>query len=131
MSEDLRSPRGTVPVDAVTVASERIGEAVVVHVSGEVDMATGAGVTDAVDLVIADCPRVLVVDMNAVSFFGSTGLNLLIRLREQAQSRGVDLRLAVASKAVLRPMQISGVDQGFAIHPSVARALAVVPRQSP
>jgi anti-sigma B factor antagonist len=68
--------------------------------------------------------KAVVLDMTDLRFFASAGLNILLQLRQELQDKGVDVGLATDQRAVLRPMQLMGVADQFAIHVSVAAALA-------
>lgn len=97
---------------------------VVVEVGGEVDMLTSPRLRTAVLGRIADAGSELVVlDLDAVSFLGTSGLAALIEIREAAHTAGVELRLACVARRVLRPLAIAGLVPLFDIHDSVEAAL--------
>jgi anti-sigma B factor antagonist len=66
----------------------------------------------------------VVVDLNGVSFFSCGGLQMLVEAREVARACQVRLCLAVQCRAVLRPMELSGLLDVFHVLPSVSCALA-------
>lgn len=80
------------------------------QVSGEVDLATSPGLTDEIDRRLADATVThLVVDLSAVSFLDSSGVNALIRGHLQAQRTGRQFRVRGATGRVKTVFDISGV----------------------
>jgi anti-sigma B factor antagonist len=119
--------RGGDADDQITLSTTRPGDGqVLIEVGGEVDMLTspqlrslvldqfepGAGV------------ELVVLDLEGVTFLGTSGLAVLIEVREAAHAAGVELRLACTARRVLRPLTIAGLIPLFDIHDSVERALA-------
>jgi anti-sigma B factor antagonist len=95
----------------------------VVRLVGEIDMATVARAEAAIQDAVERANRV-VLDMSELRFFSSAGLNLLVRLRQEAQRRDLDIRLAAVAPAVLRPIELMGLADLFPIYVSAADALA-------
>lgn len=107
----------------LTVASTRQEGAVVVSLTGELDMATvGQASTALKEAVEAGAPVIL--DLTGLRFFSSAGLNLLLQLHEDAQERQLEVRLAGDQRAVARPLELTGLTDLFPVYPSVAAALA-------
>ena len=66
----------------------------------------------------------LVVDLQAVCFLGSSGLNCLLRIRDDAQSTATQLHLAgLVTRAVARPLQVTQLADSFNTYPTVTDAL--------
>ena len=63
------------------------------------------------------------LDLNAVTFLGTSGLAVLIEVREAAHMAGVQLRLACTARRVLRPLTIAGLGSLFDIRESQEDAL--------
>ena len=99
---------------------------VVIEVGGEVDMLTSPQLRSAViEQFSTDAGVELVVlALDGVSFLGTSGLAVLIEVREAAHAAGVELRLACTARRVLRPLTIAGLVPLFDIHETVERALA-------
>lgn len=108
---------------AVDLDVERVGDVVIVHIGGEVDMLTTPMLTNVVGEQLASGPALLVLDMRGVGFLGSSGLAALVGAREQAQSKSIGLRLVSADHAVLRPLTATGLAELFDIYPDVETAL--------
>jgi anti-sigma B factor antagonist len=109
----------------LTTTSPATGQ-VVITVGGEVDMLTSPQLRSAVlDQFEPDAGVELVVlDLDGVTFLGTSGLAVLIEVREAAHTAGVELRLACTARRVLRPLTIAGLIPLFDIHDTVERALA-------
>jgi anti-anti-sigma factor len=57
----------------------------------------------------------LVLDLEAVEFIDSTGLGMLLSLLKEAHDAGGNVRLLHPSRAVLRLLQITGLERVFEI----------------
>ena len=108
----------------MSINLENIGSVAVVHVTGEVDMATEAKLRAAVTDAVSTEPAALVLDLTGVTFFASAGLHVLVDVQHEATASGLDLLVAADNRAVLRPLQITGVDQLVTVVASVDQALA-------
>jgi anti-sigma B factor antagonist len=126
-SDPTSARRGGDADDQITLTTARpAAEQVVITVGGEVDMLTspqlrslvldqfdpGAGV------------ELVVLDLDGVTFLGTSGLAVLIEVREAAHAAGVELRLACTARRVLRPLTIAGLIPLFDIHDTIDAALA-------
>ncbi|MFE9746893.1 STAS domain-containing protein [Saccharothrix saharensis] len=98
----------------------------VVEVAGEIDMATEQPVRAVLAEQLDRRPAGLVVDLARIDFFGSAGIQLLIEAATSAQRRGVPLAVATDRRAVLRPLEITGVLDAVNVHPTLHDALAAV-----
>ncbi|MFJ9576446.1 STAS domain-containing protein [Streptomyces sp. NPDC101191] len=96
----------------------------VLVVEGELDMETadllGAHLTEQ----LRQGRRRLVLDLSALDFMDSSGLNVLIRAVQKARDVGGDLYLAAPTPAVRRILEITGVTMTAPPHAGVAEALA-------
>lgn len=99
---------------------------VVIEVGGEVDMLTSPRLRDSIleQFGDPDDVRLVVVALDDVVFLGTSGLAVLIEMRDAALGSGVGLRLACTARRVLRPLAIAGLVPLFDIHPTVEEALA-------
>ena len=113
--------------DQITVSTRPAGDGqVVVEVGGEVDMLTSPQLRAAVLEQFEPSANVelVVLAMDDVTFLGTSGLAVLIEVREAAHAAGVELRLACTARRVLRPLTIAGLVPLFDIHPTLDEALA-------
>ena len=103
---------------------------VLLAVDGEIDTLTAArlqaGLDEAVEAARADGASV-VADLSGVTFLASSGLAVLIGAARRLAELGGRLHLVAASRAVTRPLQVTGADALFDIHDDVAAALATAP----
>jgi anti-sigma B factor antagonist len=98
---------------------------VVVEVGGEVDMLTSPQLRTAVlEQFEADGVERVVLVLDGVTFLGTSGLAVLIEVREAAQTAGVDLRLVCTARRVLRPLTIAGLVPLFSVHDTLDQALS-------
>ncbi|MFD9597130.1 STAS domain-containing protein [Kitasatospora sp. NPDC059973] len=70
-------------------------------------------------LAVRSAPPVLLVDLGAVTFMDSTGLNALPRARIEAERQGTTLHLARPSASVARILELTGADHVFPVDPHV------------
>jgi anti-sigma B factor antagonist len=98
---------------------------VVIEVGGEVDMLTSPQLRSAVieQFGTEAGVELVVLALDGVSFLGTSGLAVLIEVREAAHAAGVELRLACTARRVLRPLTIAGLVPLFDIHDTVEQAL--------
>jgi anti-sigma B factor antagonist len=105
---------------ALTVRTRREGEAVVLEVTGELDLATAELVRTTLDQVHAEAPARLVIDLRGLTFMDSTGLALFVSETAQAEA-GFELEFWPGPPAVQRLFEIAGVRDRL---PFVERPLA-------
>ncbi len=111
--------------DQLTLAVRAQGARTLIVVGGEVDMLTSPQLRATVldQLGEAAGVELVVLDLNAVTFLGTSGLAVLIEVREAAHMAGVQLRLACTARRVLRPLTIAGLVSLFDIRESQEDAL--------
>ena len=98
----------------------------VVTVTGEIDMSCEQPIRAAIVEQLDRRPAGLVVDLTEVDFFGSAGIQLVVEAVTRAQRLDVALALATDRRAVLRPLQITSVDQTVDIHPTPGDAITAL-----
>jgi anti-sigma B factor antagonist len=114
------------PEDHLQVAVEpsRSG-AVVVHVSGDLDLYT-AGLLHERLWPQLEHTAVVVIDLTDVAFLGSAGLAELVAAHDVATRNGVRIRLIASGHAVLRPLEVTGLRSAFAVFETLEAALPEV-----
>ena len=108
------------------MVSRRVDDgAVVVVVTGEVDILTAPRLRQAVVTALHEAgSRPVVVDLSRVELLDSAGLAALTRARQLATTTDTPLRLVVDhARPVIRPLQITGMDQWLELHHTVDEAL--------
>ncbi len=113
-ADGLRAP----PVAGV----DRLGGAVVVRLTGELDLYNAHEVRDVLVEEAARDPERVVIDLSAVDFIDSTALGVLIEARTKLANRRAFL-LAAPAVETRRALEISGLDRTFGLHDSVEAAL--------
>ncbi|GAB3484052.1 STAS domain-containing protein [Amycolatopsis cihanbeyliensis] len=102
--------------------ARRHGRVGVVHVNGDIDLATADTVRRAIGGELATDPAALVIDLSSVEFFGSTGLSILADTRDATRGR-VRLGVVATQHAVLRPLRLFGFCDSIPVHTSLREAL--------
>lgn len=114
-------------MDLLEVGRESGEEAVVVLVKGDVDSSTADHLRDqlvaALDVATTHPRRRLVLDLQAVNFFGSAGLNAVLDCHEAGQAAGTAVRLVADHPQVLQPIRVTELDRIFEIYSTVSDAL--------
>jgi anti-sigma B factor antagonist len=67
--------------------------------------------------------RLLVCDLSKVSFFGCSGISVLLGARAALTARGARLRIVAARNVVLRPLSVTGLLGELGVSPNVPDAL--------
>lgn len=101
----------------------------VVGVTGEVDEHTIEPVRSALAAQFDRRSPAVVLDLCATTFFGSTGLALLVETYQRAEQQGVFFAVVAPHRPVLRPMQVTGVDRVVRVYKALTDALAAVRTQ--
>jgi anti-anti-sigma factor len=118
----------------IVVSEERFpatwsGRTAVVTATGEVDLTNAERLRDALLAALNDGALGLVVDLTATTFLDSAGVSVLVRASRRATATAATVRLAVTATAVLRVLNLVGIDRLLEVHPSVADAVASLPEQ--
>jgi anti-sigma B factor antagonist len=99
------------------VSSRSQGDHVVLALAGEIDLYTAPKLQGELTTALAaGKPSHLVVDMSAVEFCDSTGMNVLLAAHRLATERGGDLALAAPRPSVRKILEVTGLESVFTIH---------------
>jgi anti-sigma B factor antagonist len=101
--------------DVITLSTSDEDGVVTVKVVGEVDTFTAPVLRSTLDGQLEQSPRELVIDLSGVQFLGSAGLAVLVETQKSARSREVALRLIATTRAVTRPLEVTGLIDLFTI----------------
>ncbi|MEV6277859.1 anti-sigma factor antagonist [Nocardia sp. NPDC051832] len=107
------------------VEHRMVGDAAVVAIFGEVDADTAPLLAEAVREGL-DRTRApfCVLDLTNVDYLGGAGLQTLAKTRHEAERRREPLRVVVdANRPVIRPLEITGLEEVLALYHSVDEAL--------
>ena len=129
--ETAHAPSSSDTVAAlVDVGVEHREDGVVLHVSGELDLLTTPTLTDAITGAMREEPTVLVIDLSAVEFIASRGLEALLMAHQSAGHTSV--KVVSNSTATDRSLDVSGLADHLHVYDTVASALAAdTPAEAP
>ena len=88
---------------------------VTLRVSGELDMHTASTLRDAALEALRQHGTTMRLDLRDVSFMDSTGLEVLLATRRRTELEGGSLTLVGPTPAVLRVLEVTGLDKLFII----------------
>jgi anti-sigma B factor antagonist len=94
----------------------------VLTVGGDVDLNTAPELLEALNGLVDAGRRALVVDLADVEFCDSSGLSVLVRVRNRLAELGGDLALARATPIVERVLEVTGLAEVFGTYRSVEDA---------
>ena len=106
----------------LNIGVERGEAATLVVLRGDLDLATAPELRECLVKVIDEGERV-VIDLEAVGFLDSAGLGILVGGLKRARTKGGELELVCTGQDVLKPLEITGLDRVFTIHPGRDDAL--------
>ena len=95
--------------DLVSIDVTGSASGVLLTVAGEVDSSTAPSLRAVLDSAFADGVPALTVDLDGVTFLDSAGLCVLAAAHRRAAEDGVRLRVLASNRAVIRPLQITGL----------------------
>jgi anti-anti-sigma factor len=105
------------------------GQTAIIRATGEIDLTVAECLRDALLSAFNAGATALVVDLTATTFLDSAGVTALVRAARRASASEAALRVAVTSPAVLRVLDLVGINQLVPVYPSVAEALASLSAQ--
>lgn len=92
------------------LSTEVVGDVGVIRVRGDVDAITSPKLHETATEMLGDGARSLVIDCHEVDFIASDGLNLLIRLHNQAHELGGTVTVRSPSSLIHRLLRITALD---------------------
>ena len=95
--------------DLVTVTVTTSDTVVRVTAAGEIDSTSAPVLREHLDTVLGSGAQEFVVDLVQVTFLDSAGLCVLAAAHRRAGERGIRMRVLASSRAVIRPLQITGL----------------------
>jgi anti-sigma B factor antagonist len=95
--------------ELVTIDVSVAGPAMIVTAAGEVDSTSAPVLRQHLDALLDGDVAELTVDLRQVSFLDSAGLCVLATAHRRAVRQDVRMRVLASSRAVIRPMQITGL----------------------
>lgn len=101
------------------------GDWTVLHVSGEIDMATAPELRQRVLALVAEGNHHLVIDLSGVGFCDSTGLGVLVAAVKRVRTAGGDLRVVCGDERMCALFAITRLDRVFDVFERVDDAVDV------
>jgi anti-sigma B factor antagonist len=95
--------------DLISLDVTDLGAGVTVTAAGEVDSTSAPVLRERLDALLDDGVQEITVDLAAVTFLDSAGLCVLAAAYRRASGQRVRLRVLAGSRAVIRPLQITGL----------------------
>ncbi len=81
----------------------------IVRLEGELDMANAPLLQSAIDGVGLDAQTIVVLDLEGLQFMDSTGLRILLALRERTLEQGHEFAVTPGTQQVQRLLSLTGV----------------------
>lgn len=112
-------------VDPTTfdIGKHQVDDALVLSVSGEVDMLSAPRLAEAIRAALAAGPPALVIDLSKVDFLASAGMTVLVTAQAEVAP---PTRFAVVANgpATSRPIKLMGLDNVLALYSTLDSALS-------
>lgn len=126
-TQESRASERVSAMELLTVKSEVRPEAVLVHASGEIDSGNAAGfrtqLASALQQAGAQESRLLIIDLQGVTYFGSAGMNAVLDCHKIGLRAGTAVRLVAENDLVVRPIEVTNLDSLLDLYPTLAEAL--------
>jgi anti-anti-sigma factor len=113
------------PKDPITTSVSHDDGVAVLAVSGEIDLATIPAFEAAIADALQQRPEALIIDLSAVDFLASAGLQALVATHENVSPQA-GFAVVADGPATSRPIELTGLDQILSLHSTVADAKAAV-----
>ncbi len=114
-------------MELLAVDSEVRPDAVLVHVKGEIDSSTAGELRSQLESALQQAggheSRLLIVDLEGVTYFGSAGLNAVLDCHKQGLRTGISVRLVAENDLVVRPIEVTNLDSLLDLYPALPDAL--------
>ena len=100
------------------------GQATVIAVSGELDLASSPALQEELDRVGASDAQLLIIDLRDLDFMDSTGLSVLVRAHQRIEEQGRQLAMVRGPQQVQRLLSLTGVAERLTLVDSPEELLA-------
>ncbi|MGH3596781.1 MAG: STAS domain-containing protein [Mycobacterium sp.] len=114
-------------MELLVVDREVGSDAVVVRVKGELDTSTAGEFTSRLSAALREAgkhpSRLLIIDLQALIYFGSAGLNAVLDCHRQGLDAGTSVRVVADNVMVVRPIEVTNLDSVLELYPTLSDAL--------
>ncbi len=107
------------------VGNQQIDGAVVLAVSGEVDMLSAPRLAEAIHTALAASPAALIVDLSKVDFLASAGMTVLLTAQDEVVPP-TQFAVVAHGAATSRPIQLTKLDSVLPLYSTLDSALESV-----
>ena len=107
------------------VGNHQVDQAVVLTVSGEVDMLSAPRLAEAIRTALAASPAALIVDLSKVDFLASAGMTVLLTAQD-AVVPPTQFAVVAHGAATSRPIQLTKLDSVLPLYSTLDNALESV-----
>ncbi|ALG09842.1 STAS domain-containing protein [Kibdelosporangium phytohabitans] len=94
----------------------------VLTIPGEVDVVSGEDFATRLHAALTTDVELLVIDMLRVDFLGSAGLAALVEVQDEADRRGVEVRV-VCGRVARHTIELTGLGERFTLADTLAAAI--------
>jgi anti-sigma B factor antagonist len=91
------------------------GEAAIVSISGELDLASSPALQEELDRAAAANSQMLIIDLRELDFMDSTGLSVLVRAHQRIEEQGRQLAMVKGPQQVQRLLSLTGVAERLTV----------------
>lgn len=109
----------SLPKSSFAVTSRHGTNVAVLTVTGDVDLQTAPLLAEQITAALTSRPSVVILDLRAVGFLASAGLEVLVAARR----KGATVAVVADRRAVRRPIILTGLDRHIPLYTSLNNAL--------
>jgi anti-sigma B factor antagonist len=107
----------------VDISVEKAADHAILHVSGEIDLLTANLLGERIREQLQPETALLVLDLSDVAFLGSAGLAEIVSASQAGKDSGTRLVLVATNRAVIRPLEATGLLAMLTVYDTVADAI--------
>ena len=108
------------------ISEERQGDTLIVTAAGRVDGSNSQEFQQALEGVIDEGDRAVVLQLKQLSYISSSGLRVMLMVARMLQKRGTKFALCELTESIREVFEISGFDRIIPVHDSESAAVAAV-----
>lgn len=98
----------------------------VLDVAGEIDVYTAPQFKDAVNSIIDDGQKHLIIDMGAITYMDSSGFGALLSATRRLRPQGGTINLVKCNTSIDRILRITRLNTVFAVYDSLDDAISAI-----
>jgi anti-sigma B factor antagonist len=99
------------------IRQEQLHGAKLLALRGELDIATSSDLDERLQMFVEAASEHLLIDLSALSFMDSMGLQVLLRARRKLGRQGRELVLVCPPGPILRLLVVTNLETAFNVHP--------------